>query len=145
MRSSVGKILTNKKLTLGATVGVVMNSYGAIQDYKEGRLQGRSKFSSGLGAAGNAVMFEAIGMKGMLGLGALKYGPSAITSGVLAGQQMARSMDRSARNVPFSNATFNDTKMAYTMRQAGMQLAEASKYNLQQSLMGNEANTMHRL
>ena len=45
--------------------------------------------------------------------------------------------------MPFYNATFNDTQQAYTMRQAGMQLAENSKYNLQQSLMGNEAAMLH--
>ena len=36
--------------------------------------------------------------------------------------------------------TFNDNQRAFTMRQAGMQLAKNSQYNLQQSLMGNEAN-----
>ena len=54
-------------------------------------------------------------------------------------------MDRTNRHVPFANATFVDTKQAYTMRQAGMQLAEASKYNLQQSLLGNEATSMYKL
>ena len=54
-------------------------------------------------------------------------------------------MDRANRNIPFSNATFVDTKQAYTMRQAGMQLAQASKYNLQQAMLGNEASMMYKL
>ena len=55
---------------------------------------------------------------------------------------MSRSMNRGAINAPFSNATFVDTQQAYTMRQAGMQMAQASRYNLQQTLLGNEAQYM---
>ena len=53
---------------------------------------------------------------------------------------MQRNMNRQARRIPFNNSTFNDNQRAFTMRQAGMQLAKNSQYNLQQSLMGNEAN-----
>ena len=54
--------------------------------------------------------------------------------------KMQRNMNRQARRIPFNNSTFNDNQRAFTMRQAGMQLAKNSQYNLQQSLMGNEAN-----
>jgi hypothetical protein len=57
--------------------------------------------------------------------------------------QMQRSMSMMSINKPFQNATFADNQQAYTMRQAGMKLAQASKYNLQQTLMGNEASYMH--
>lgn len=144
-KSNVGKILTNKKLTLGTALGVGLNAYGTISDYKQNRLEGKGKLSSGISAVGNAVMFEAIGLPKMLALGAIKYGPGMAIDGVMKLNQVARSMDRSARNVPFINSTFVDSKQAYTMRQAGMQLAQASKYNLQQSMLGNEASVMHKL
>jgi hypothetical protein len=90
-------------------------------------------------------MFDAIGLPGMIGLGAIKSVPTLAVNGFLGATKMARSMDRSSRNVAFNNATFVDTPQAYTMRQAGMQIAEASRYNLQQTLLGNEASSMHRI
>lgn len=127
------------------TINLAMNAYGTVSDYKQNRLEGHGKISSGVSAAGNAVMFEAIGLKGMFAMGAIKTVPDAAVKGVLKANSVARSMDRSARNVPFANSTFADSQQAFTMRQAGMQLAQASKYNLQQTLMGNEASVMHRL
>ena len=53
---------------------------------------------------------------------------------------MQRSMNKTSRQTPFSNAQFRDYNQAFTMRQAGLQMAEASRYNLQQTLMGNEAS-----
>lgn len=144
-KTSLNKALTKKGLGVMGTINLAINAYGTIADYKENRLEGRGKISSGISAAGNAIMFDAIGIPGMLTLGAIKHAPDLAVKGVLKANSVARSMDRSARNVPFANATFADSQQAFTMRQAGMQLAQASKYNLQQTLMGNEASVMHRL
>ena len=46
--------------------------------------------------------------------------------------------------LPFSNSTFIDTQQTYTMRQAGMNLAKQSKYNIQQAMMGDEARMTYR-
>lgn len=127
------------------TLNLAMNAYGTVSDYKDKRLEGHGKISSGISAAGNAIMFDALGLKGMFTMGLIKHAPNAIVNGVLKANSVARSMDRSSRNVPFANATFADSQQAFTMRQAGMQLAQASKYNLQQTLLGNEASVMHRL
>lgn len=145
MASNVGKILSNKKLTLGGTLTAGLTVYGAVSDYKQARIEGRGKISAGISSAGNAVMWDAIGMKGMLTLGAIKYAPQIATSGIIKVGEMSREMSRASRNVPFANSTFVDTQQAYTMRQAGMQLAQSSKYNLQQTMLGNEAAVMHRV
>lgn len=145
MASTMKKVLTKKSLGIGGAIGLAANAYGTISDYKQSRLEGKGKVGSAITAAGNAVMFEAIGLPGMLAMGALTALPNAIVGGALKANSIARSMDRSARNAPFVNSTFADSKQAYTMRQAGMQMAQASKYNLQQTLMGNEASMMHRL
>lgn len=144
-KTSLGKALGKKGLGVGGTFALAMNTYGAVADYKDKRLDGYGKAASAMSAAGNAIMFEAIGVAGMIGLGALKHGPKTIVNGVMKANSIARSMDRSSRNTPFANSTFADSQQAYTMRQAGMQLAQASKYNMQQTLMGNEASVMHRL
>ena len=145
MASSVQKILTNKGLTLGTAFGVGLNIYQTVSDYKQSRLEGRGKISSAVGAVSSAVLFEAMGPGLALGVTAIETLPTLAINAGLGLAQTARSMDKQNRNVPFANATFVDTKQAYTMRQAGMQLAQASKYNLQQSLLGNEASSMHRL
>lgn len=143
--SSVGKVLSKKGLGTMGTISLGLNAYTSIADYKQQRLEGHGKVGSAISAVGNTLMFDAIGMKGMLALGALKHGPSMVLDGVLKANSVARSMDKSARMVPFNDATFVDSKQAFTMRQAGMQMAQASKYNLQQTLMGNEAAALHKL
>lgn len=144
-KTSLSKTLAKKGLGVGGTISLAMNTYGAVSDYKQKRLEGHSKTSSLISAAGNAIMFEAIGLPGMIAMGAMTTLPDMAVNGVLKANAAARSMDRSARNAPFVNATFADSQQAYTMRQAGVQMAQASKYNLQQTLMGNEASVMHRL
>ena len=39
---------------------------------------------------------------------------------------------------------FQDTQQLATMRQSGMEMAKMAQYNLQQTLMGNEATYLHR-
>lgn len=143
--TGVSKVLTKKGLGVGGVFSIGMNAYSAASEYKQKRTEGHSKLGAAASAAGDAIMFDAIGFPRMLALGAVKAVPNLAVNSVLKANSMARSMDRASRNVPFANATFTDSQQAYTMRQAGMQLAQASKYNLQQSLMGNEASVMHRL
>ena len=60
----------------------------------------------------------------------------------LASSEDERQMNKANRRIPFSHSTFNDYRQAATMRQAGMQLAQNSQYNLQQALLGNEASNL---
>lgn len=145
MANTVGKVLAKKTFTIGSAVAVGMNAYSTVSDYKQQRAEGRGKVGSAMSATTTAIVNDAIGMKGLLTLGAIKNGPSMAVKGALKMNQVARSMDMASQNKPFSNTTFVDSQQAYTMRQAGMQLAQASKYNLQQSIMGNEASSMHRI
>lgn len=139
------RVIAKKGLGVGGTIALGMNAFSTISDYKQSRMEGHSVLGSGISAAGNAVMFEAIGWKATLGLGAIKAIPSMAVNGALKVNAAARQMDRASRGTPFANSTFVDSQQAYTMRQAGMQLAQASKYNLQQTMLGNEASVMKRL
>lgn len=144
IKKGVGNILTGKNFGLGSAFFAGLNVVSTVGDYKNARLEGRSKVGAAASAVGGAIMFEAMGMAG-LGLQMAGAIPSIGMNTYLKANSMARSMDRASRNVPFANQTFVDTQQTYTMRQAGMQMAQASKYNLQQTLMGNEASVMHRL
>lgn len=122
-----------------------MNIGFGISDYKTNRKEGKSKLNSAAGAVGEFAIGELLGGGGMLALNLIPEIPKMATSAALGINKLSRQESRKSygSSMPFYNATFNDTQQAYTMRQAGMQLAENSKYNLQQSLMGNEAAMLH--
>lgn len=115
-----------------------MSAFGAYSDYKTAREQGYGK----LGSIAKAGTEFAVGelMKGWyLPYNLLKSVPSAAVGLAEGAGKMQRSMNKASRQVPFQNSQFRDYNQAMTMRQAGMQMAQASRYNLQQTLMGNEA------
>ena len=140
--TGVGKVLTGNKFSV---LGLGMNTFFGISDYKQQRLEGKSKVGAAVSAVGTALMFEALGPVAGIAVQTLPQLPNLAMNAYLKGNEIARNMDRASANQPFSNATFADSQQAYTMRQAGMQMAQASKYNLQQTLLGNEASAMHRL
>lgn len=116
-----------------------MAAHGAITDYKTSRDEGHGKIRSLAKAGTEFAMGELLGGWYLPYMG-LKALPSAAV-GVAEGlSKMQRSMNKTSRQTPFSNAQFRDYNQAFTMRQAGLQMAEASRYNLQQTLMGNEAS-----
>lgn len=144
--NSVQKLMNSKTLKSlgpGAVIGMGMQGYFAAGEYKDSREKGYSKFSSGAKAVSEAVMSEVIGLPGYLALGAIKTLPKATVKAVDSIGQMSRSLNNVNRHKPFYNATFQDSQAAYTMRQAGMQMAKASQHNIQQAMLGNEANYMH--
>ncbi len=71
--------------------------------------------------------------------------PQVAVSAFEEGSKAMRSLNSLSRVQTFGNASFQDTQQLATMRQSGMELATMSQYNLEQSLMGNEAQHLHRL
>lgn len=141
--NNVGKILNGKKIGFSGMVSVGINTYLGVTGYKERRSQGKGKVGAAIETSADLIMMESMGFGLTIGLQAARAIPKLAVNGYMKMGSMARSMDRMSINAPFANSTFSDSKQAYTMRQAGMQLAEVSKYNLQQTLMGNEASSMH--
>ena len=127
------------KLKLGSMIGVGMNTAFAVGDYKDARAEGSSRMGSLAKAGTTFAMGEVLGF-GMIPLQMAASAPQAAVSAMEGIGKYQRQMNRDARRVPFINSNFNDYKQAYTMRQAGMQHAQQSQYNLQQTLMGNEAS-----
>lgn len=114
-------------------------AFGGISDYKDSRAKGYGQAASLAKAGTEFALGELLG-GWYLPYTLAKSLPAAAVSAAEGASKLQRSMNKTSRQVPFSNGSFKDHSQAFTMRQAGMQVAQASKYNLQQTLMGNEAS-----
>lgn len=146
-KKDVGKFLKNetflKDMSNASIFGAVLNTAFGYSTYKDKREEGHGVLGAGVYAAGEMVVNEIVGIPTMIAFGATKAIPTAAVKGVSAMSTLSRDLNKVSRHAVFSNATFNDSQNAYTMRQVGMQLAKNSQYNMQQSMLGNEANYMH--
>ena len=121
-----------------------MNLGFAVSDYNESRNSGDGVLKAGAKAGTLFVAGEMLG-GWMMPVMLAKQLPTLAVSTIEATQNITRKMNSTARIQTFGEAQFQDTQQLATMRQAGMELAKMSQYNLQQSIMGNEAQYMHRL
>ncbi|MBO7449495.1 MAG: hypothetical protein J6U54_03930 [Clostridiales bacterium] len=117
----------------------------AYSQFKEHREEGMSRISSAAHTAFDLILPEFLGWKTHAFLQLTSALPKAAIEQGVNMAQTVRQYEQAARDQsPFRNQTFVDSQQIYTMRQAGLALAEQSKYALQQTLMGNEARYMHR-
>ena len=137
--SNLKKIFNKRVWNIG------LNAAFAISDYKDAR-------DSGKGVVGSAVKAGALFaagevLQGVMFPGVLLAGaiPKMAVGAIETTQKMTRQMNNMQRIQTFGESYFQDTQQLATMRQAGMELAKMSQYNLQQSIMGNEAQYMHKL
>lgn len=125
--------------------GSVLSVGFGLMDYKDARDEGAGVGEALASAGMNFLIPELVGAGPYM---AYVLGSAALQGGVAAYENASmklRQMDRDNRNqTPFRNYTFVDGPQIYTMRQAGLALAQQSKYNLQQTMMGNEAQFLHR-
>jgi hypothetical protein len=120
-------------------IGVGMDAWMASEDYKTAREDGSSRLTSTALGIGNFALYQTLGLGPSLAMQLLPEIPKAMVNGYESLGKLTRQMNQQGKQVPFVNSQFHDYGQAFTMRQAGMQMAQASKYNLQQTLMGNEA------
>ena len=136
--SNLKKIFNKRVFNIG------LNAAFAISDYKDAR-------DSGKGVVGSAVKAGALFAAGEVLQGAMfpvllaSSIPKMTVGAIETTQKMTRQMNNMQRIQTFGESYFQDTQQLATMRQAGMELAKMSQYNLQQSIMGNEAQYMHKL
>lgn len=126
------------KLRFADKVLLGVNAIQGLMDYKDARKNGSSVPGSVIKAAGNYAFNEIAGWGG-LALSLAAPLPGLAVEGIEGIAKYQRSMNKSMRRIPFANANYTDFKQAFTMRQAGMQIAQNSQYNLQQAMLGNEA------
>jgi hypothetical protein len=133
------------KAGLGGILNTGFTLYAGYGTFKEQREQGSGFMSSALSAGGDMALSYMMGWKSYLGASLV---PALAQMGVQTADtisQYSRNLERASRNRPFaSTPTFVDTQQTYTMRQAGMKLAENSKYYVAKSFLGNEAQMITR-
>lgn len=127
----------------GSAISTGVNGYFAYSTFSDARENGDSFGSSIMQGGRDLALGYVLGPGAYIALDLAKELPGAITSGAETMGQMGRSMARTNLNTPFTNAQFTDSQQAFTMRQAGMQAAQKSKYALNQAILGNEARYLH--
>lgn len=132
-----------KLFTVQGTFGVGLNLFNAKATYDEERKEGHGVFGSLARAGVDFALGEVLGMKYM-GLMAAQAAPRMAVKGVEGLGKLTREKNNMQRHEAFGYASFQDTQQLATMRQSGMEMAKMANYNLQQTLMGNEAKYMHR-
>lgn len=130
-----------KGLGTMAKIGLGIDAFQAYSDYKDAREEGSGVLSSTAYAASNFALNYALGWW-MIPYQLAPKIPGAVVNSIEGIAKYQRQMNKANRRIPFSHSTFNDYRQAATMRQAGMQLAQNSQYNLQQALLGNEASNL---
>ena len=133
-----------KQVFTGRNLGAVLNLGLAINDFNEARDAGDGVVKAAAKAGTHFVAGEMLG-GWMFPVMLAKQAPTMAISAIEGTQKITRQMNSTGRMQTFGEAHFRDTQQLATMRQAGMELAKMSQYNLQQSMMGNEAQYMHRL
>lgn len=137
--SNLKKIFNSRVWNAGLNMAL------AVSDYKDARDSGKGVVSSAVKAgalfAAGEILSGAM-FPGVLLAGAI---PKMAVGAIETTQKMTRQMNNMQRIQTFGESYFQDTQQLATMRQAGMELAKMSQYNLQQSIMGNEAQYMHKL
>lgn len=127
-----------KKLLKRHGFNSIINGVFTIADYKESRREGDGVLKSAAKAGVNFAIGETLGLAAVPFYMASSL-PSMAVKGVEGVAKMNREMNAGARMQPFAEASFQDTQQLATMRQSGMEMAKMSQYNLQQTIMGNEA------
>lgn len=131
------------KIGWGEMIGAGMGIYFGAEDYTEQRREGASKFAAAAHAIGDftvSMLAPELYMGGQL-LSAL---PGAAYGAYKMQKEYRRNLANEQRNKPFGTANFIDTQQNYTMRQAGMAIAQQSNYATQRAMLGNEARFMAR-
>ena len=128
-----------KNIGLGNIANVGMAAYFGLDTYQEKRKEGAGKASAMVSGAVDAVLPMALTLPGYLAFEAVTSTPSAAYEFAKWQANYRRQLGRDQKQQAFQTAAFQDTQQTYTMRQAGMAVADRSKYNMQQARLGREA------
>lgn len=116
--------------------------WGATDEYEEAKANGSSTAGAIAEAGFDAALGLVLGLPEYIAYEAIVNSPTLIKEGAMKIDEMKRQFGRENSAHAFSNAQFNDTEQAYTMRQAGIAIAQRSRYNTEAAMMGQEAKYM---
>lgn len=128
-----------KNVGLGTVTNVGLGAYFGLDTYQEKRREGAGKISAMASGVLDAALPMMMTIPGYLALETLTNTPSAAYEFAKWQAGYRRQLGRDQKQQAFQTAAFQDTQQTYTMRQAGMAIAERSKYNMQQARLGREA------
>lgn len=136
----IGKsVFSGKGFSAGLNMFMTFNTFKSNKERGDGTLQAAIK------AGANFAIYDAMGMGATMGLHALTSAPKLALNGIEKFNSMSRTMNSMSRFQTFGEGnSFVDTQELATMRQSGMEMAKQSQYMMQQAMMGNEAQYMHR-
>lgn len=135
--SGLGKTLWKHKFSVG------MNAGFGVMSYDDSVSQGESSTYAAMGAIADIAIPTVVGGWVYAGMQVAAAVPGALVNGYEMSRDVGNSIAR-GDSMTFSNAQFQDSEQAQTMRQAGMSAIQQSKYNQQLCVLGNEAKYMHR-
>ena len=141
MLGGVGSLVG--KIGVGEMIGAGMGLYFGAEDYAEQRREGASKVGAAMHAVGDftvATIAPTFYMTSQL----LSAAPGAAIGAYKMQREYRRNLANEQQNKPFGTANFMDTQQNYTMRQAGMAIAQQSNYATRSAMLGNEARFMAR-
>ena len=140
MSKGMKSLVKNNKFNASLTAAMLPMS---IDEYEQKRADGHGALTSGAAVTFDNALMMALNMKGALGYGLLASAGD-IYEGVYQANNYGRQLNASKYAHAFDSAQFNDTEQVHTMREAGMNMLQRSKYNTQMALMGNEAKYMYK-
>lgn len=138
---ALGDVVKHKKMQ---AFNIGLSAWAGIDSYQTAREEGGSKMGAAAGAVVDAALPYVLGAPLYAAYFAATELPELAVTASDAMGTYQRNMAKASSNRAFVNAHFDDTQQAFTMRQAGMAIAERSKYNMQQAMMGNEARYMRK-
>lgn len=127
----------------GGALNAGFAAWQAMDAYNESRQDGSGRVTSAVKGVADAALWWAAPMQ-MMALEAVSAIPGAAVDFAQWQASYRRQLGREQRQAAFQSAAFQDTQATYTMRQAGMAIAERSRYNTQQAMLGREASYMKK-
>ncbi len=143
MGKRMAKMNPMKYMQNTSALGVAFDAFIGYSAYSEAKEQGDSTGWAATKGASEIAMLKLMSVPLYLGYEAASNLPGLAAKGITQLGIMSRANANPYPGRAFGNAAYFDSQQNYTMRQAGMQLAKASKYNRQQAMLGNEAQYLH--
>ncbi len=144
MYRRITQFLHGKGLGWGEVFAGAGSAWAGHSAYTTAKKEGAGTTSAIARGVGEGIMVDIMGLPLYAAFHGLRWAPGAATSAAEGLGTYARGMQDTRPNMPFRNNTFVDTQTTYTMRQAGMQMAQRSRHNLQHAMLGEEARFLHR-
>lgn len=131
-------------MTWGQKLSAAGTAYAGVTGYADAKNEGAGVPGALAQGVSDAFLMDLIGWKKYVGGAVLMGAGAAAIKGFEVMNSSARELGRLGTAAPFSSSTFVDSEQVYTMRQAGMNMIGQSQQSLRQTILGNEAQAMHR-